>query len=660
MCGIFGYFSAFGAVPSPSDLLTRMAGALRHRGPDEGGFFHDGPIGLGSRRLAIVDLETGRQPLRNESGTVRIVCNGEIYNAPVLRRALEPRHTFATHSDVEVLVHLYEERGTDFLEDVEGMFALALWDSERRRLILARDRMGEKPLFYAVQNGTTYFASELTALRLADGIGMELDPAALRVYLSLGYFPVPHTPWRGIHKLAPGSMAVQEEGAWEPVHTRWWSLRDHAIEGARRRGERGGEAEGARVLRDTIERSVTRQLMSDVPLGVALSGGLDSALIASFAAKHSSAPIRTFTVSFADPSYDESLPAAEMATRLGAVQHVIRAGRPELIRALDTLAVRMDEPLGDPAVLPSFLLAEEARRHVKVILGGEGADELFGGYPTYLGHGAARAYSRWPAWLRAGIVRPLVEAIPASARKVTFEFLLKRFVRHADRPLLERHAAWFGVMPPGEAETLAGPLLRGPHDPSGTVGAFAGLIGVEADWEGSELAQITYLDALTYLGEGLLTKLDRVSMSCSLESRSPYLGREVVEMAAEMPPDWKVRRMATKRVLRDAARPIVPRSFIARQKRGLSVPLAGMFRHELRGLLLGELDPKRLDRDGILNGRAVGRLVAEHLDRRADRSRALWAVLSLVLWHRYHVIEGPRVAPVTPSRAAEGVEIPSA
>ena len=353
MCGIFGYFAAFGSVPSPPDLLERMAGALHHRGPDEGGLFQEGPIGLGSRRLAIVDLETGRQPLHNETGTVRIVCNGEIYNAPVLRRELEARHSFATHSDVEVLLHLYEERGADFLDGVEGMFAFALWDAARRRLILARDRLGEKPLFYAVQDGTTLFASELTALRLADWIGTELDPAALRLYLALGYFPVPYSPWRGVSKLAPGTMAILEEGVWEPRHVTWWSLRPHAIEGASRRG-RGDERAAARALRETVERSVTRQLMADVPLGVALSGGLDSAMIATFAAAHSSEPIRTFTVSFADPSYDESAPAGEMAARLGAEQHVIRAGRPELMRALDALALRMDEPLGDPAVLPSF------------------------------------------------------------------------------------------------------------------------------------------------------------------------------------------------------------------------------------------------------------------------------------------------------------------
>jgi asparagine synthase (glutamine-hydrolysing) len=313
----------------------------------------------------------------------------------------------------------------------------------------------------------------------------------------------------------------------------------------------------------------------------------------------------------------------------------------QLARAIERLGAHMDEPLGDPAVLPTFLLAEEARRHVKVMLGGEGADELFGGYPTYLGHRAAAWYARCPAWLRRRVLEPTIRAWPSSDHKVTFEFLLKRFVNHAAEPLLERHGAWFGVLPSREAAALAGPRLRDASGSPEPVTTLRGMAGAAEEWNGSELAQVMYVDALSFLAEGLLTKLDRVCMSCSLESRSPYLGRDVVELAAALPASWKVRGLQGKWILREATRDLVPRDFLTRRKRGLSVPLARMFRHELRATLLDELAPARLDAEGLIDGRAAAGLVADHLEHRADRSRSLWAILSLVRWYRNHALRTP-------------------
>jgi asparagine synthase (glutamine-hydrolysing) len=649
VCGIFGYLAAPGRPSPPADLMHRMAAALHHRGPDEGGVHADSLVALGSRRLAIVDLEHGRQPLANESGSLRLVCNGEIYNAPELRTRLEGRHRFRTHSDVEVLLHLYEDEGDAFLDDVEGMFAIALWDSWQRRLVLARDRMGEKPLYHATHAGVTYFASEPNALRLVQGVGVEPDAEALRLQLALGYFPAPYTPWRDIRKLVPGSLAVLRPGDPAPRFATWWRLRDHALRGALIHGAGAPDDGSVDELRTRVESSVRRQLMADVPLGVALSGGLDSALIATFAARHARGPLNTFTVSFADPSYDESAPALELARAIGATPHVIRADSAALVRALDTLSAHMDEPLADPALLPTFLLAETARRHVKVILGGEGADELFGGYPTYIGHPFADAYARWPEWIRDGVVAPLVAAWPPSDRKVTVGFLLKRFVRHAARPLAARHAAWFGTLPAAEVEALAGPLLRGRHGQRCPEDVFAALLGDAAEWRRADLAQVMYLDALTFLGEGLLTKMDRAAMACSLESRSPYLGRGVVEFAARMPARWKVHGTATKIAMRRAAWNVVPDEFLRRRKRGLSVPLARLFREELRDRLVAELAPERLDAEGLLDGAAVSRLVRDHIGRRADHGRALYALLVLVLWYRNHVVRGPRTRPVAAS-----------
>jgi asparagine synthase (glutamine-hydrolysing) len=644
VCGVFGFLALGGSsVPAP-ELLGRMARTLHHRGPDEGGVFWNGLVGLGSRRLSIVDLRTGRQPLENETGEVQLVCNGEIYNAPDLARGLEGRHRFRTRSDAETLLHLYEDRANDFLSRVEGMFVLALWDQAKQRLILARDRAGEKPLFYTTYKGVFYFASEISALRQVDGVGSELEPHGLRLYLDLGYFPPPWSPYRGIFKLEPGTMIVLDQRSSSPRLHNYWSLRPHALAGATSTELPGDETEAACRLREMVESSVRRQRMGDVPAGVALSGGIDSAWIAAAASSQWKETLRTFTVSFSDRSYDEGTFAARTAHWLGSVHHVVSADRSALCGALDSLAEHLDEPLGDPAVLPTFLLAKEARKHVKVLLGGEGADELFGGYPTYLGHLLANRYRQLPRWLRTRILRPMVEAWPSSEHKVTLEFLLKRFVRGADRSLLGRHRAWFGAIPPEEANLLPGPLLMEASQTTDSTAVLQHLLGDETEWGEAELEKVLYLDFRTYLGEGLLTKLDRVSMACSLESRSPYLSREIMEFAASLPLRWKVKGLDTKRIVRQAVRDQVPPELRRRKKRGLSVPLAGMFRAELRELLLAELDPHRLDREGLLDGRTVAGMMADHQSRRANHARSLWTLLSLVMWYRKQAVGRTREA----------------
>jgi len=504
-----------------------------------------------------------------------------------------------------------------------------------------------------------YFASEISALRQVEGVGTEPEPVALRLYLSFGYFPFPWSPYRGIGKLEPGTMALFEDGWSSPRVQSYWSLLPHAVAGALRPDRSLGEAGAARAVREMVEASVRRQRMSDVPVGIALSGGIDSGWIAAIASSQWHEPIHTFTVSFSDQSYDESAAAAEMARLFGSIHHVARADRPALARALDALALHLDEPLADPAVLPTFLLVEAARREVKVLLGGEGADELFAGYPTYLGHGMARRYLGLPRMLRQRIIRPLVEAWPPSDRGVSIEFLLKRFVRGAERPLLDRHAAWFGVLDPEEAASLPGPMLRDPSGGMSPADALRDLLGSEDDWGRAELEKTLYLDFRTYLGEGLLTKLDRVSMACSLESRSPYLSRELIEFAARLPIEWKVRGLATKSVLKEAARGSVPESLLKRRKHGLSVPLAAMFRGELREFLLAELDPARLDREGLLRGDAVARMVNDHMGRRSDRARGLWAILSLVLWYRKQALGRTREAAADHARADEQAASPS-
>ncbi|MCC7143113.1 MAG: asparagine synthase (glutamine-hydrolyzing) [Candidatus Eisenbacteria bacterium] len=642
MCGIFGFF---GAEREASSLLAAMAASLVHRGPDDEGWWTDGEVGLGNRRLAIVDVAHGRQPIWNETEDLVLVMNGEIYNAPALRAELAVRHQFRTHSDTEVVLHLFEDEGVRCLERLEGMFALALWDRRQRRLWLARDRAGEKPLFLARRGGTTYFASEVRALLVALGETPELDRAALQDYLTLGYVPAPRTLFLGIEKLPAGSSVIYQQG-FPPRPSVWWSLRPFAAAGARAAQGRS-LAENARRLRELLRGSVERQLMGDVPVGIALSGGLDSALIACHAAAVSAKPLRSFTLRFADRSFDESSHARALAERLGLIHHEIVVDAEALQFAAIQSADRVDEPLGDPALLPTLLLAQGARSEVKVLLSGEGADELFAGYPTYLGHRAVRRYRSLPAWLRQRLIEPLVSGWPASQKKVSLDYLLKRFVLAADHAPVVRHEEWFGLLPQARAARLLGvdpPAGSQPSDLSDP-GPLARLLGDWSDFGSDPLPALLYLDFVTYLGDGLLTKLDRASMAHSLESRAPFLAVGLVEFAAGLPIGQKVRGLETKRVLRAAAAVDLPASWLRRRKRGLSVPLARLFRSEWRGWLDHELGLTGDLDSGPLDPAAVRDLRDEHLSGRVDQSRALWAVVSLLRWQRRWAVPRPPVFP---------------
>lgn len=635
MCGIFGFF---GGEREASSLLAAMAASLVHRGPDDEGCWSDGEVGLGNRRLAIVDVAHGRQPIWNETEDLVLVMNGEIYNAPALRAELVARHRFRTQSDTEVVLHLFEEEGVRCVERLEGMFALALWDRIQRRLWLARDRAGEKPLFLARSGRTTYFASELRALLAVLGETPELDPGALQDYLTLGYVPAPRTPFLGIEKLPAGSSVVYQPGQ-PPRSSTWWSLRPFAAAGAR--GEQGGSlAQNARRLRELLRGSVERQLMGDVPVGIALSGGLDSALIACHATAVSAKPLRSFTLRFADRSFDESTPARALAEQLGLIHHEIVVDAEALHIAAVQSADRIDEPLGDPALLPTLLLAQGARSEVKVLLSGEGADELFAGYPTYLGHRAVRRYHLLPGSLRRRILEPLISGWPASQKKVSLDYLLKRFVAGADRPPVTRHEQWFGLLPQARAARLLGIGRPAQTDASEAEvsGPLARILGDWSDFGSDPLPALLYLDFVTYLGDGLLTKLDRASMAHSLESRAPFLAVGLVEFAAGLPIEQKVRGFETKRVLRAAAAADLPASWLRRRKRGLSVPLARLFRSEWRGWLDHELGLTGDLDSGMLDRAAVRELRDEHLSGRIDHSRALWAVVSLLRWQRRWVV----------------------
>lgn len=607
-----------------------MSARLLHRGPDSEGAFERPHLALAIRRLSIIDLKTGDQPLANENGDVTLVFNGEIYNYRELRHALESRgHEFKTHSDGEAIAHLYEERAEDFVHELNGMFAIALWDDRRRRLILARDRAGEKPLYYAQRGETLVFGSEIKALLEYPGMPKEIDGQAMRQYLFYGYVPSPRSIWEGVRKLPAGWRMVVESGKIriEP----YWQLRDYlrapGLPGVSKVDERGIVEELRRRLR---EAAISR-LVSDVPLGVFLSGGVDSSTLVALMSDLAPGNVSAFSVSFPQKSFNEEPYAGRVARRFGARHEVLRVDEAHLLEGLHALLPSLDEPLADPAVIPTFLLSRFARRHIKVALSGEGSDELFGGYPTYLGAKLARYYLQLPEFLRTRCAGWLGALMPASSGAVPVGLFLERFLAHVEKEPALRHQTWFGVFTP---EQLTGLLV--PSEPARLH---------EAVWEPIEgalqgaafenaVAEGLFLDFRLYLPDDLLAKVDRASMACSLEVRTPFLDHRLIEFAAGLPAELKVRRFRLKSLLKKAVEPWLPREIVYRQKRGFSVPIARWLRRELRPTIDDLLSESRLKSAGLFNAAFVRRMVEVHQSGRADYRRPLWALLCFELWRK--------------------------
>ena len=609
MCGIFGAVSLSGAPLRHADRLAAMAAALAHRGPDGERIVGHASARLGARRLAIMDLTTGDQPFQSPDGAVWMVCNGEIYNAAELRRDGERAgYPFRSQGDIETIVPLYAREGADGVARLEGMFGLAIWDDARRRLVLARDRAGEKPLFWTRIGDELRFASEVQALLVFPDQPRRVSPTAAALYTAMGYVPAPQTMLDGIHKLPPGHLLITEAGS-VTVRPYW----DPAAAAAA-----PSTLESAEQLRETLLGAVARELMSDVPLGIFTSGGLDSSFLVAAAARAMPGErLHTYAVRFTEPGYDESAFAEQVTHDIRSVHHVVTADDAALRRALDVVTERLAEPVGDPALLPTYLLAEAARADVKVVLSGEGADELFGGYPTYPGHRAALAWQRLPRALRT-VLRGAITRLPASTGKVTLEFMLKQFVAAADRPLLERHLAWFGALGPDvdDVDEVATKLRGFP--------------------EGDPLNRVLWLDFVTYLPDNLLVKVDRGTMLASIEARAPFLDRRVLELVLPAPSALKVRGFTTKAILKQAARGLVPANVIRRRKRGLSVPVARWLNAGLAPLADRYLAAPHLAPD------RVRPLLAEHRAGRANHARKLWPVLMAELWaERWHVDMDP-------------------
>jgi len=631
MCGICGLLNLKLEPVAGRERIEEMSSRLEHRGPDSHGKFELPHVALAIRRLSIIDLQTGDQPLSNETGDVTLVFNGEIYNYREIRcQLLQRGHEFKSHSDGEVIVHLYEEQGPDFVRELNGMFALALWDNHQKRLVLARDRAGEKPLFYWHRDHTLVFASEIKSLLAYPAIGRSIDYTALTHYFLYGYFPAPRTVFAEIRKLPAAHRMVIEDGKIQI--DAYWRLQDHLLRAAKPRITAHQEKQLVAELSQKLHEACVSRLISDVPLGVFLSGGIDSSTLVAMMSELSPGNVSSFSVAFEEKSFNEEPYADFVARHFHTRHYVTTADEPSLREALRILANHLDEPLADPAILPTYLLSRFARQHIKVALSGEGSDELFGGYPTYIGAWLAGHYLRLPRLLRHGFLERLQRFLPLSAGAVPLGLFLRRFLNYVERPPAERHAIWFGLTSPDELDQLFSPEWSGPHPPGREALAPLERVLDGADFE-SVLAEMPYLDFRLYLEDNLLVKVDRASMACSLELRTPFLDHRLIEFAAGLPGDLKVRGFELKYLLKKAAERWLPRKIVYRQKRGFSVPISRWMRKELRPWLEEALGEERLRRQGLFNTPYVRRLLAEHWSERADHRKLLWALFCFQLWY---------------------------
>ena len=630
MCGIAGLLD-LRARPVNSSLVRGLCNVLAHRGPDDEGYYIEGPVALGQRRLAILDLAGGRQPMSNEDGTIWVTFNGEIYNFRELRARLEGLgHRFATCSDTEAIVHAYEQYGPACVKELRGMFAFALWDQPRQTLFLARDRAGKKPLFYAEVDGQWAFASELHALLQHPGLAREVDWAALDDYLTYGYVPAPKTIFRGVRKVPPAhwlTVRLRPDGSGDSdVHVeRYWQL-------AYEPKLRLSEEDAADGLLEVLREAVRLRMIADVPLGALLSGGIDSSIVVALMSQLSDRPVKTFSIGFDDQEFNELPHARRVAERCGTEHHELIV-RPNALEVLPTLVRHYGEPYADSSAIPSYYVAKLTREHVKVALNGDGGDECFAGYERYAGGLAADRYGRIPAAVRRLAIEPLSRLIPAGGSRRSRLRQARRFLEVAGKPAPERYLRWIGYVRTGEKADLYSAdfqeQLAGHRAESWLLEMWEQLTAAGL----GPLDRMLALDVQSYLPYDLLVKMDIATMANSLEARSPFLDHEVMEFCARLPASYKLRGMRLKHLLKKAGAGLLPPETLARRKMGFGVPVGNWMRRELRSWTEDLLLSPRALKRGYFEPNALRHLVDAHLEGREDRSFQLWALVWLELWH---------------------------
>ena len=623
MCGIYGQLGKLEVDEARAQFATDR---LRHRGPDERGAWWGGPVFLGMRRLSIIDLAGGQQPIWNEDRTCCIVFNGELYNFRDLRPELEAKgHVFRTRSDTEVILHAYEEWGTDCLKRFNCMFAIAIWDAPRARLFLARDRIGEKPLYYYHDGERLIFASEIKAIMSDPSVPREISPRGMANFLAFGHAVAPDTMYRNVSKLLPGHYLLAENGGIRIAE--YWDVGDEPQLAA---GEALGERELAGRVRALLDDSVQRRMVADVPVGAFLSGGVDSSAIVALMKRHATGPVKTFSLGFTiGGAYNELSDARAVAQHIGTEHHELRVESADLVETLQTLVYHYDEPFGDPACFPLYLLSRFAREQVKVVLAGDGGDELFGGYRRYAADRFAGLYQKLPSVLTENFLPALADRLPRFRRiKRTLQTL------HIADPAV-RYASWLRLFTPAmQGELLGhGPLAETTgYDPAWPYPQYYHrLNGATA---ADHLNRLMYVDVKTWLADAYMEKADKATMACSLEARLPLLDHRLVELAFQIPGRFKIRGSAMKMILKQAVRDLVPAAVLTRPKHGFAVPLDPWFRGPLKDFTFEILLDDRTRRRGYFDSAFVERLWREHQEGRHVWDAHLWLLLNFELWHR--------------------------
>ena len=621
MCGICGIVLFQPERPADLSILQRMNQSLRHRGPDDEGYYQDSQASLAMRRLSIIDLHTGQQPISNERGDIWVVYNGEIYNFQSIRSELQARgHIFKTQTDTEIIVHAYEEYGDDCVKYFNGMFAIALWDARRRKLFLARDHVGIKPLYYWVGQDKLVFGSELKALILHPDVPRRINLQALDLFLALEYIPAPHTIYEEIFKLLPGHSLVLEEGQLKSIQ--YWDVPYQP--------NRQSKAECAEMLSGLLSDAVRIRLVSDVPLGAFLSGGIDSSTVVGYMSRSMTEPVQTFSIGFEDSTYNE-LPYAEAVANHFSTNHHVEVLNPDYANLAEELVCQYDEPFADTSIFPTYLVSKVARQKVKVALSGDGGDELFAGYDTYLAEKMNRYYGRLPDALRQNLLPKFAHWLPPQPAKKGWVNKVKRMVEGgALHPALQ-HTRWMIFMNQGEKNSLYSSSLRAALQDDLTASVLRGYFEKADGFD--RLAQQQYVDIKTYLVDDILVKVDRMSMAVSLEARVPLLDHRIVEFAMNLPPHMKLNGSRTKSILRDAVKDLVPGLVLEKPKEGFSIPMKHWLCTSLKPMMLDLLSKESLQKHGYFDHQVVARWVQEHLDGRVNHSHRLWALMVFELWH---------------------------
>lgn len=623
MCGIAGAI-ANTRVENPSSALRRMAGAILHRGPDGEGFFEtrlsSGQfVGLAHRRLAIIDLSTGQQPIENEDSSITIVFNGEIYNFQELRDELKScGHVFATNSDTEVIVHAYEEYGEDCVKYLRGMFAFAIWDNNRQQLFLARDRFGKKPLFITERDGLFLFASEIKALRCWPGLEFQMNTQVIPDYLTYRYVPGPNTMIRGIRKLPPGTHATWRDG--EFVERRYYTPPDRNAFVAN-----NAAAASAEDFLEQLDEAVKIRMVSDVPFGAFLSGGIDSSAIVALMARHSSLPVKTFSVGFAEGQYSELAYARTIADQFKTDHHELELSSDELISELPDLIAFRDAPVSEPSDIPIFLLAKEASRTVKMVLTGEGSDEFLGGYRKHIFEQYVSAYQHVPRSIRRQLVEPLIHALPYGFRSIK-----TGIANLGIDGWTERMPRWFGAMSFTEGRDL---LIDQPEQTTELEFQF------DVAPDSSPLRKILFFDQASWLPDNLLERGDRMTMAASIEARMPFMDHKLADYISSFPDRFRVRGHTTKWILREALKLLLPPKIIDRPKIGFRVPVNEWFRGPMRDYLYEHICGPDSTIRQYMHGKSLDRIFNEHVEGRQNHEKLLWALLNLEIWHRMNDIK---------------------